>query len=66
MSKQSIEIGQIEESLEVVYTAFCEGCSDSISDNTHESSFAKKLHEKGWRVNNDGDLQCPDCIKKQP
>jgi hypothetical protein len=66
MSKESVEIGCIEESLECVYTALCEGCGVEISSNKDERSFAKEVHEKGWRVNSHGDLCCKDCIKKYP
>lgn len=64
-SKQaSIDISCIAESLEVVYTAFCNGCGAEINNNIHEDEFAKQLYEKGWRVSETGDLHCPPCDKK--
>lgn len=62
MSK-STEIMQLEESLEVVYTAFCIKCATDLSSNMDESTFAKELHEKGWRVSDVGDMCCPKCAK---
>ena len=65
MGKSSVQITQIEECLEVVYTAFCEGCGIDRSNNVHEGTFAKDLHYEGWRCNDDGELFCPDCAKKR-
>jgi hypothetical protein len=64
MSKQNLQISQISESLEVVYTAHCDKCAVDHSDNTDETDFAKKLYALGWRCNDDGDLFCPDCAKQ--
>lgn len=55
---------QIEESLEVVYTAYCPRCVKDVSSNNDSERFAKELHEKGWRVDVSGDMICPECVKK--
>lgn len=66
MSK-SIEISQIEESLEVDYEAFCNKCGKELHD-TDKKTFANKLWEMGWRIHETpktATLRCPDCVKKQ-
>ena len=65
MSKQTIQISQIEECLEVVYTAHWSQWAIDHSDNTDETDFAKNLYALGWRCNDAGDLFCPDCAKQQ-
>ncbi len=56
--QRRLEEDQIVESLETVYTAFCNGCGAEINSNNHEDAFAKELYEKGWRVSDMGDLHC--------
>lgn len=65
MDNNSVQISQIKESLDVEYTAFCNGCGCEIrSDDAKKLS--EKSHENGWRVNAIGDLLCQSCIKKHP
>lgn len=67
MSK-SIEISQIEASLLITYTAFCEKCGKD-KDEYHDSAenFSRQLHNAGWRVIETGNkvqLRCPECAKQ--
>ena len=63
MSNISIELAQLRESLEIIYVAFCIQCGKE--EESHEKhDFIKKLHDKGWRVSNVGDVYCPKCSLK--
>ena len=57
------QIMDIEDHMEIVYTAFCIQCAKQKDDNTELGNFAERLHKEGWRVSDDGDMLCPDCAK---
>lgn len=68
MSK-SIEIMQLEASLDTIYVAHCEKCGkEKDEDQNGANHFAQKLHKEGWKVVDvfDGPaLLCPQCIENQ-
>jgi hypothetical protein len=61
--QREMEIDELGSFLEIVYTAFCMHCSDSEDSNQTEKEFSTKLHDKGWRVSDTGDVCCPKCAK---
>ena len=61
--KEMNEIIDIEDHLEVVYTAFCIQCAKQKDSNNEMTSFSEELHKLGWRVSGTGDMHCPDCAK---
>jgi hypothetical protein len=60
---KSIELMQLEESLEAEYTAFCTKCGEDLTSHDEKYRFAKSLLEEGWRVSDVGDMCCPKCAK---
>ena len=63
MSKDSVQIYQIKESLQVVYAAYCDKCTDTLDRNGDSKEFSRDLYILGWRVSNDGNLHCPKCAQ---
>jgi len=68
MSNKSVEISQIEASLHIVYTAFCEKCGkDKDHYDQEPNSFSQSLYKEGWRIietANEPYLACPSCAEK--
>lgn len=62
--QREMDIYSIGEMLEVVYTAFCIHCATDEQSNQTEKEFATQLHDKGWRVSENGDMYCPKCATK--
>lgn len=65
--KELIKIGEqisdIEDHLEIVYTAFCIQCAKQQDSNNDITRFSEELQKKGWRVSEEGNMLCPDCAK---
>ena len=59
------QIMEIEDALEVVYTAHCDECAVDYNNNTSSDDIAEKLHKLGWRCDPEGTLYCPDCAKQR-
>ena len=67
MSK-SVEVSQIEDSLLVSHTAFCEKCGKEKESVLNEpNGFAQFLYKEGWRMLETGTsplLICSNCADK--
>lgn len=65
----TIEIKQLEASLDTTYVARCGKCGkEKDEDQNGPNHFAQKLYKEGWRVIeifNGAALRCPKCIENQ-
>ena len=68
MASTSVEIAQIQESLLVTHTAYCEKCAkESESVMNEPNTFSQFLYKNGWRMLETGGdplLICPACAEK--